>query len=286
MSAPRDELSLNEAADQLGVHYMTAYRYVRTGRLPAHKDGAEWKVTAADLERFVDQASAPTSRNRRAPHHERLEERLLAGDEAGAWSIIENALTGGLEADQIHLQLLGPALDSIGERWSAGTITVAQEHLASTVTLRLIGRLGPLFARRGRKRGTVVVGAPPGDRHGIPTAMLGDLLRGRGFEVIDLGADVPADDWAQTAADAQRLVAVGICATTSGNEENIADTIAAIRSAVATSVVLGGSAIADDPATAALGADVFTRSALDALDQVEQLADAGAGRRAARAAGA
>ena len=47
-------ISLQEAADALGVHYMTAYRYVRTGRLPAVKDGAEWRVDPADLAEWVD----------------------------------------------------------------------------------------------------------------------------------------------------------------------------------------------------------------------------------------
>ena len=43
------ELSLREAADLLGVHYMTAYRYVRSGRLPARHQGNHWTVRARDV---------------------------------------------------------------------------------------------------------------------------------------------------------------------------------------------------------------------------------------------
>ena len=64
----------------------------------------------------------------------------------------------------------------------------------SFLAQRLIGRLGPRFARRGRKRGVVVLGAPPGDPHSLPTAIVGDLLRGVGFEVLDMGANAPAED--------------------------------------------------------------------------------------------
>ena len=47
-AAPLAEpISLQEAASRLGVHYMTAYRYVRTGRLPARRDGAQWFVDVA-----------------------------------------------------------------------------------------------------------------------------------------------------------------------------------------------------------------------------------------------
>lgn len=265
-------VSLTEAAERLGVHYMTAYRYVRTGRLPAHKAGSEWQVATRDLDTFVTGADRPRAHAGRAPHADRLEDRLLAGDEVGAWTVIDNALAGGLSPEQVHLDLLGPALGSVGERWASGEITVAQEHLASAVSLRLIGRLGPLFNRRGRKRGVVVIGAPPGDDHGIPTAILGDLLRGRGFEVVDLGPNVPAADWAATAAGADRLVAVGVCATTSDNDERIRAALGALRDAVDVPLLLGGQAVRDGDHARALGATGWTTSALDALEQVEAAA--------------
>jgi excisionase family DNA binding protein len=43
---------LREAAELLGVHYMTVYRYIRTGRLPAHQAGSQWEISAADLKQF------------------------------------------------------------------------------------------------------------------------------------------------------------------------------------------------------------------------------------------
>ncbi|MBA2625064.1 MAG: helix-turn-helix domain-containing protein, partial [Acidimicrobiia bacterium] len=54
------DLSLHEAAERLGVHYMTAYRYVRLGRLPGTKEGATWRVAATDVERLRAQAQ-PTA---------------------------------------------------------------------------------------------------------------------------------------------------------------------------------------------------------------------------------
>ena len=52
-------LTLAEAAQELGVHYMTVYRYVRTGRLPARQVAGEWQIEPADLARFREQATAP-----------------------------------------------------------------------------------------------------------------------------------------------------------------------------------------------------------------------------------
>jgi hypothetical protein len=92
-------------------------------------------------------------------------------------------LSAGLDPDDVYLQVPAPALTTI-ERWAEGVVSVGQEHQASVVVLRLIGRLGPLFTRRGRTRGTVVLGAPSGDHHSLPVRCR-DLLRGLGIGVVD-----------------------------------------------------------------------------------------------------
>jgi excisionase family DNA binding protein len=282
-----DLLSLDEAAERLGVHYMTAYRYVRTGRLPAEKVGATWRVRADDLERL--RSPAPTTgRRRRTDHWRRLEDRLLSGDEAGAWTVVQTALAAGIEPDELYVDVLGPALTSIGDAWAAGRVSVAQEHRASVVAQRLIGRLGPLFARRGRKRGTVVLGAPPGDHHGLPSALLADLLRGDGFAVTDLGADTPERSFVEAAQAAERLVAVGLSVTTSGNERAVRRTVDALHDRLAVPVVVGGGAVRSAEQARRLGADHWSDSATDARELFGRLADeAGrARRRAGRAASA
>ena len=47
-----DRITLREAAQRLGVHYMTVYRYVRTGRLPASRAGVQWLIDSDDLTRL------------------------------------------------------------------------------------------------------------------------------------------------------------------------------------------------------------------------------------------
>lgn len=272
----RDNLiTLTEAAELLGVHYMTAYRYVRTGRLPGVKEGAEWRVDPADIAALLAPPDdAKPTRRRRIDHAARLEDRLVHGDEAGAWTVVEAAMGGGMSPDQVYAEVIGPAMASIGTRWEQSTLTVDQEHLASNVVLRLIGRLGPRFTRRGRKRGSIVLGAPPGDSHGIPLALAADLLRARGFDVIDLGADVPAPSFGHAVRDANRLVGVGVCATTAGNEDNLVDALTAIRAATDAPVVLGGLAIADQEHAERVGATWFTRSTEELLDRFDAMAAA------------
>ena len=82
-----NELSLNEVAEKLGVHYMTVYRYVRTGLLPAAKSGGTWRVIADDLENFASRPSNSVGRGHRQldRHIEPLIASLTRGDERGAW---------------------------------------------------------------------------------------------------------------------------------------------------------------------------------------------------------
>lgn len=284
-ASPADDgtVSLRDAAESIGVHYMTAYRYVRSGRLPAKKAGSTWRVRVADLERLaagedletqhVQQAGGGT----RSAHRARLESRLIAGDEGGAWGVLDSAMAAGADPDEVLLELLSPSMVSIGTRWADGELSIAEEHRASAVAQRLIARLGPRFSRPGRKRGTVVLGSVAGDRHSLPTAMMADLLRGVGLEVVDLGADTPADSFVMAAEDADRLVAVAMCVTSSGLEDSVTEATAALKAAgIDAPVVVGGGAMTDGNQARALGADEWAGSSRDAVELFTALS---AGRR-------
>jgi len=258
MTAGEDLLTLAEAAQMLGVHYMTAYRYVRTGRLPAAKRNGTWVVETHDLEAFrVGSGTSTSTATKRSGaagsaatgYATRLEDRLIHGDEGGAWAVVEESLGSSMSPEDVYTSVVAPAMASIGERWARHELDIEDEHMASTIVQRLAGRLGPRFARRGRHRGTVVLGAPAGDAHGIPVMLMADLLRGRGFDVVDLGADTPPAAFARAATGADRLVAVGICATRADNDTAIGEAVAAISNATGVPVVLGGQGV--DAATEA-----------------------------------
>lgn len=261
-----ESLTLSEAADRLGVHYMTAYRYVRTGQLAARRDGATWSVAESDLSAFERaRAGAPPSRPRRVDRVTRLRQRMIEGDEAGGWAIVESALASGVEPAEVYTGILIPALVEIGEGWARGTTSVAEEHRASAVAVRLVGRLGPRFVRRGRSRGTVVIGAPPGDPHSLPGALVADLLRARGFEVVDLGSDVPATSFVETAQSVDRRVAVLVGVSSPGALGAAKAVVRALHAAGVSDVLVGGGAVGDEEVARRLGADEWTGSDAEAL---------------------
>jgi excisionase family DNA binding protein len=257
-------LSLRECAEALGVHYMTWYRYVRMGILPAQKTGAEWRVDAADLDAMRSRQSIPAARGS-APWADRLKVRLVAGDESGAWQVVEAALASGLEPSDIYLDLIGPALRSVGDEWAHGESTIAREHRATAIATRLVGRLGRRFHMRGRPKGRIVVGTPPGERHALAVSMVADLIRGAGFEVVDLGADLPVESFVEAVVDAAPLSAVVVSVTNSASTAAAARLIAAVRDATGVPIVVGGGALTGGGQAERLVADAWAPDAPSAV---------------------
>lgn len=253
-----DELNLKQAAARLGVHYMTVYRYVRQGRLPARRVGTEWRVSPDAVASFLDDAPVEIEAPEGVDWAERLIDPLLAGDEPAAWALIERALAAGRDPEFCYLDMIATAIARIDERRVVGEQDAAGQPLATAVALRLVARLGARFRRPGRSRGSVVFGAPSGERHSLPLTIVADLVRLRGFDVLELGADTPPEAFGAAAARATRLVAIGISVTDPNHADAARASIRAIRDvAPSTPIVVGGQAITNDAAALELGADTW-----------------------------
>ena len=193
-------LTLQEAADRLKVHYMTAYRWVRRGDLPAFKAGGRLRVQASDVDRFVQQRrvdvvlSTAAGRTDWPTHIDRLYALLVDGRAAEAAQLVRKVIADGAAAGQVYLELLTPTLYRIGEAWAAGTLSVAEEHRASEICAGILARNSDAFRRRGPARGTAVTFTPPDEMHGLGSAMVADFLRAGGYDVHHLGVNVPVAD--------------------------------------------------------------------------------------------
>jgi excisionase family DNA binding protein len=279
-------ISIEEAAERLGVHYMTIYRYVRTGRLLATTRGGRRRIRPRDLalvSAASTRAAAPATQGGRGAASlsmavDRLRDRLIAGDAAGAWSIIESALLAGTPGD-VYLRLLGPCLATIADGWEQGRISLADEHRATAVALGTMGRLSPLFKRRGRRRpGLVLLAGAEGDPHAIPLAMVADLLRAEGFDVIHLGAAVPAEPPVAMAAAAD-LCAVGLSVSTTHGVAKARRAVGELHRRVpGVPVMLGGPAVRHEKGARQAGADGWAPDAAAAAELF--LGHARGGRRA------
>ena len=245
------------AAELLGVHYQTAYRWVRNGTLPAEMVAGRYLVSrsaAAELERSRRAPQAPPPPRPARMHHaaERMHAALVAGDEAAAVRIATRLVAEGTPILDLVEQVLAPSLRAIGSAWSTGDLTIWAEHRASAIVERLLGELAP--NPRGRRRGTAAVAALSGDRHSLPTTMAAVALRADHWHVHHLGADLPAAEFirfctgngvdvavitvtqpdvaATAAAAAGDLAAAGVATLVGGAGQPLADLVARARTTV------------------------------------------------------
>jgi excisionase family DNA binding protein len=196
-------VDLQTAAEDLGVHYQTAYRWVREGTLRAVKQGVMYVVEPDEVERFRQRRERPTPPPARravrdwAPHVDRLYEALVVGDEPAARQLIDRLRDSGINVVDLCQRLFTPSLQRIGDSWARGRVTLADEHRASGICGRLLARVAT--HPRGRPRGTAVIATVPGEAHELPGTMAAMALRADRWRVHHLGTQVPYDQLAALA---------------------------------------------------------------------------------------
>ena len=191
-AAPPNPIDLQTAAERLGVHYQTAYQWVRSGRLRAQRIRGRYQLDPDDVERLARQRSEPTPRPTRRPRggFENLAQRayhaLVDGDERSLRDLVDRLTSDGMPMTTITQEILAPAMRRIGTDWHDQVVTISDEHRASAIVDRILGDHYP--NPRGRRRGTVVVAALSGERHALPTSMAALALREDSWRVQHLGA--------------------------------------------------------------------------------------------------
>jgi methanogenic corrinoid protein MtbC1 len=121
-------------------------------------------------------------------------EALISADEAAAEIAIREAMDAGLDTASIDDEIIAPALWRIGDLWERGEISVADEHIATEISIRVLAlqREAQRVAQtRGEHR--VLLAAPAGEQHIVALRMIDNLLRNAGYEVAMLGSDVPGE---------------------------------------------------------------------------------------------
>lgn len=234
-------VELRDAAVELSVHYQTAYRWVRNGRLPATLVAGRYSVRRADLEEFArlrtkaEPVPAPSPR-RLDGQVARMHEALRSGDDAAARQIARRLVDDGTPVKDLIAEVLSPPLREIGQAWHDGEISIWVEHRASAIVERIVGELTP--TPRGRRRGTAMVAAVSGDLHTLPTAMAAAALRADNWRVEHLGANMPTEELVDFCATHD--VTVAVLSNTNSNVDEAVQRAAGALRAASTPVVVGG----------------------------------------------
>jgi len=124
-------------------------------------------------------------------YQQRYLQALLDGDRDDASSIVSELIPKRARVADIYLQILAPAMFQIGELWCDGKVNVAQEHLATQITLEQMDKLRLIQSIPRSLSYRVMVCCVEGEQHFIAAKMAADLFQMEGWQVDYLGPNVP-----------------------------------------------------------------------------------------------
>jgi 5-methyltetrahydrofolate--homocysteine methyltransferase len=202
-----------------------------------------------------------------------LGEAIQRGDAAAAVAATRKALETGADPMDLVSQGISPAMTEMGRLFAEGDCFVPELLMSARATKQVFEILRPLLSQKGAQPvARVVLGTVRGDLHDIGKNLVAALLEGGGFEVTDLGVDVPPERFVAAVQD-QKAEIVGLSALLTTTMPGMKATIEALRSAgirERVKVMIGGAPVTGSYAET-IGADGYGESAAAAVDLARRL---------------
>jgi 5-methyltetrahydrofolate--homocysteine methyltransferase len=202
-----------------------------------------------------------------------LKQAVLEGEAETAIQRAREALDAGAEPLQLINLAISPAMQKAGELFEEGEYFVPELLMAARATKGIFEILRPLLAKQGvAPLGKVVLGTVQGDLHDIGKNLVGAMLEGGGFEVIDLGVAVTPEQFI-TAIQTREANLVGLSALLTTTMPAMKETLEAFAASGVRDrikVMIGGAPVTQGFANS-IGADGFAENASMAVSVAKML---------------
>ena len=205
-----------------------------------------------------------------------LRDAIINGDDKLTLEITQQALKEDVNPVELINKWMIPAMDEVGRRFETQEIFFPEMLIAARAMKRALEPLRPLLSASGvRPTARVVIGTVQGDLHDIGKNMVGHMLEGAGFEVHDIGIDVPAEKFIEAVKthDAQILAISALLTTTMPEMKKILELAdqSGLRDTI--KIIVGGAPITQAFADE-IGADGFGENAGSAVTVARALVNA------------
>ena len=197
---------------------------------------------------------------------------VIDGDKEGIEDGVKAALDEGVEAKRI-LQALVEGMDHVGEEWHLQNMFIPEVLISARTMQRGMALIKPqLTSTEVGLRGKIVIGTVQGDLHDIGKSLVGMMIEGAGFDVIDLGVDISAAKFVEAVKTYQPNV-IGMSTLLTTTMPYMRDTINSLKEAGLRSgvkVLIGGAPVTQNFADA-IGADGYAPDGATAVQKVREL---------------
>jgi len=204
---------------------------------------------------------------------EKLSQAVISGDLAQATELTRAAIDGGVDVGTILDDALIAAMTVVGEKFKNNEFYVPEMLIAARAMNGAMAVIEPLLEEAGiEPRGKVVIGTVRGDLHDIGKNLVGMMLKGGGFEVIDLNVDCPAEKFVEAAEEhgAQIIAMSALLTTTMVNMKDVVTALQASPVAGSVKTMVGGAPITQAYCDE-IGADGYAPDAASAVELATSL---------------
>jgi 5-methyltetrahydrofolate--homocysteine methyltransferase len=200
-----------------------------------------------------------------------LADAVIKGDQHTAVEITNAALAEGMPAKSVLDEGLIAGMDIIGARFKKNEVYIPEVLIAARAMKMAMAILEPELAKEGvEPLGKCLIGTVQGDLHDIGKNLVAMMLKGAGFEVVDLGVDVEPEKFVEQVKAANAHV-VGLSALLTTTMPGMEKTLKALRDAGdSVKVMIGGAPVTQDYADR-IGADGYAADAASAVDVAKSL---------------
>jgi 5-methyltetrahydrofolate--homocysteine methyltransferase len=202
-----------------------------------------------------------------------LQKAVIEGEVRAAVSAAREALDAGVGPVDLISQGISPAMAEVGKLFEEGEYFVPELLMAARATKEIFIILRPLLAQSGAEpMAHVILGTVQGDLHDIGKNLVAAMLEGGGFEVTDLGVDVPPEKFIE-AVKKKPVQIVGLSALLTTTMPAMKNTIEAFRTAGIrdqVKIMVGGAPVTRGYAES-IGADGYSETAAASVDLARRL---------------
>jgi len=193
--------------------------------------------------------------------------------QAGVTELVDEALTQGIDPKSIVLDGLTKAMEAVGEKFEREEYLIPDMLASAECVGAAMDILSPHLIKAGiENKGKFVIATVAGDLHDIGKNIVAIMLKGAGYDVIDLGNDVPADRIAETVRES-RAPFLGLSALLTTTMRVMGEVISRLEQEGlrdTTKVFIGGAPTSQEFADE-IGADVYCKDAFQAIDALKSL---------------
>ena len=201
----------------------------------------------------------------------KIQDALMAGRKADVEALVDQAVAGGMTARQILNEGLIVGMEKLGVLFKNNEVFIPEVLVAARAMNAGLSKLEPLLIReKVEPKGLVVIGTVKGDLHDIGKNLVAMMLKGSGYKIFDLGADVSPEKFVAAARD-QKADVVAISALLTTTIVQMKGVVQAVREAGLTiPVIVGGAPLTQEFADQ-IGARGYAPDAASAVDIVNKL---------------